>query len=61
MVADNSLMAEILRGQGAIMERLDALEKLICEAEAEDESEDKSEASEIHESSGIPTGLGPIF
>lgn len=60
MAADNSLMAEILRGQGAIMERLDALEKLMCEDKAEDESEDESE-SESPEPSEIPAGLGPIF
>lgn len=35
---DNSLVAEILRGQGAIMERLDALEKLICAEEDHEES-----------------------
>lgn len=40
-MADNSLIAELLRGQGAIMERLDNLEKLICA----DEEEDKMEGS----------------
>ncbi len=44
-MADNSLIAELLRGQGAIMERLDALEKLICADEEEDKMEDKMEGS----------------
>ena len=41
-MADNSLIAELLRGQGAIMERLDALEKLICADEEEDKMEGES-------------------
>lgn len=49
-MADNSMIAEILRGQGAIMERLDALEKLMCD----DMEEDKSEAESKSETQAGP-------
>lgn len=45
-MAADALIAEILRGQGAIMERLDALEKLICDDAEEDKKEGESEGPE---------------
>ena len=48
------VIAEVLRGQGAIMERLDALERLICEDKKEDEKESEGESPEASDNPGGP-------
>lgn len=56
-MADNSLIAELLRGQGMIMERLDQLEKLVAADAEEDKMEDDCET----ESEGPELATNPAL
>ena len=63
-MASDALIAELLRGQGAIMERLDALEKLICDDAEEDKKEDgvgDIEAKYENSADGAPFTVSSVF